>query len=761
MTATVPSAISLTNSCHDRAAWSFGAILPGSATTTATGANVCRFTWSSSNDSSMLRIHQADRTGAAMVGDATTRTNVWGAGAPIDFAGAGSTFLGMTEWDGAPLYQSIDSGASMDMIGEPGDYSTIGVASSTVAWRAGFDGVQISTNANAATPTWNSVPTPAPGCIWPGEVDALSASTAWMVCDGKGYRTVDGGTNWSATAGEIASNASSIEAIDATTAFSVGWGTITRSNDANVTWSSAMTGINVGSWMAQVSASPQTPGVVWSVDTSGSVYRSTNSGTNWAATAGQPQPFEALVIEAVNDSSAIVGGSDGIVYRTTDTGATWTRLRIPSNGALRDIVALDANHLLFAGVTGATYSTTDGGTTWLNGVAARDAASDTAAIDVDTIATTDGYGRIQLSHDGGASWDAIDTGLAPRAVRGVAIHGSGQNDGSEMIIAVGDSGSIVTSFDGGSSWTVRSSGTTQDLWDVDLRSDGVAIAVGGGGTILRSTDWGSTWSSVGAAAATLHAVALKPGGHAVAVGEGGLVRSSSDSGLSWTTRASTTTADLVDLAMPSEEVAYASGYEVLVKTTDSGATWSAITTMAAGGVWGTSRVAAPTEDSVWVFQSFTGGWTPSWVARSRDGGVTWELPLASYSPGTLSPIALDSGTVLVPGEGGNLRRIDVGEEIADYTAGAWAGATARFGVCLQALGGSATPGALGVDGDGTCTISDADPWSAVPTAPVKVGQVASAGTGSADLVFGMRADNTVTPGNYSAGIVVTALAPNA
>jgi len=61
---------------------------------------------------------------------------------------------------------------------------------------------------------------------------------------------------------------------------------------------------------------------------------------------------------------------------------------------------------------------------------------------------------------------------------------------------VGDYGTIVRTTDGGNSWTVQASGTTQDLWAVSFTDANNGTAVGGtigGSTILRTTDGGDTW----------------------------------------------------------------------------------------------------------------------------------------------------------------------------------------------------------------------------------------------------------------------------
>lgn len=64
VSATVPSATSLsTGGCPTGSATQLGIVLPGSSTVTSAD---CSVTFGSSNDSSMLRIHQADREGFAM-----------------------------------------------------------------------------------------------------------------------------------------------------------------------------------------------------------------------------------------------------------------------------------------------------------------------------------------------------------------------------------------------------------------------------------------------------------------------------------------------------------------------------------------------------------------------------------------------------------------------------------------------------------------------------------------------------------------------
>ena len=63
-------------------------------------------------------------------------------------------------------------------------------------------------------------------------------------------------------------------------------------------------------------------------------------------------------------------------------------------------------------------------------------------------------------------------------------------------VAVGDSGVILRSTNGGRTWRRQPSGTPNFLFGVACAGPSTCFAVGPRGTILRSTDGGRTWRSV-------------------------------------------------------------------------------------------------------------------------------------------------------------------------------------------------------------------------------------------------------------------------
>ena len=65
---------------------------------------------------------------------------------------------------------------------------------------------------------------------------------------------------------------------------------------------------------------------------------------------------------------------------------------------------------------------------------------------------------------------------------------------ASTVVAVGDGGIILRSSDGGATWTLQSSGTTNALAGVSFVDADTGSAVGQGGTILRTTNGGATWT---------------------------------------------------------------------------------------------------------------------------------------------------------------------------------------------------------------------------------------------------------------------------
>ena len=141
--------------------------------------------------------------------------------------------------------------------------------------------------------------------------------------------------------------------------------------------------------------------------------------------------------------------------------------------------------------------------------------------------------------------------------------------------AVGISGTVVASSPAtGGHWQTQSSGTTQNLTNVDCVSAGVCVAVGTGGTIRRTTNAGQSWSPAPiTTTANLGVLNCLPDGTCYTYDTNGNLFKSSDSGASW---ASTyyTSSTPTGLSCPDAANCYLLSGGGFSKTTDGGQTWA-------------------------------------------------------------------------------------------------------------------------------------------------------------------------------------------
>jgi photosystem II stability/assembly factor-like uncharacterized protein len=139
--------------------------------------------------------------------------------------------------------------------------------------------------------------------------------------------------------------------------------------------------------------------------------------------------------------------------------------------------------LVLAGATAAraalTWTPTQVGSSQLRAVTCKD---------VNRCWAVGQTGTILATTDGGGHWQS-QLSLTPSTLNGVSCQST------TRCWAVGDNGTIVTTTDGGASWSAQFTGTTARLAAVFCTSvDPKCVAVGTGGTILVTTSGG--WSRV-------------------------------------------------------------------------------------------------------------------------------------------------------------------------------------------------------------------------------------------------------------------------
>lgn len=273
-----------------------------------------------------------------------------------------------------------------------------------------------------------------------------------------------------------------------------------------------------GSSTALFSVKAVSATVVWACGSAGTVWRTTNGGSNWSRVPIPATTLNCYSIDAISANIAWVvavnpTGNTSQLYKTTDGGLTWTsKVSSTTSGTFYNAVRFfDANTGVLTGDVEngyfVIYTTTDGGERWVR----------TASVNIPPPASTGEFGLTDcLAISGKSVWfgtgnpsgatvstrvfRSTDQGLTWRA-SGV-ISGLGNaitslefvNESNGLLI--GENGTVMRTRDGGATWTdSRVTGLSSGS-GLEFATPTSVFAVGTGGSIVYlSTDFGSTWSS--------------------------------------------------------------------------------------------------------------------------------------------------------------------------------------------------------------------------------------------------------------------------
>jgi len=144
-------------------------------------------------------------------------------------------------------------------------------------------------------------------------------------------------------------------------------------------------------------------------------------------------------------------------------------------------------------------------------------------------------------------------------------------------IAVGDSGTILRTTNGGLNWIAATSGTTANLYGVNMPGTNTGFAVGAGGVVVKTTT-GTSWSAVtSGTSANLYATYWSSNTNGWVLGAGGVILKSTN-GTSFTAQTSGTTQDLNAAFFSSANNGNAAGNNgVILRTVNGGTNWTAQT----------------------------------------------------------------------------------------------------------------------------------------------------------------------------------------
>lgn len=429
----------------------------------------------------------------------------------------------------------------------------------------------------------------------------------------------------------------------------------------------------------------------WVCGELGSLFRTSNSGTTWTKIT-LPGITSALnSIHFFSSTHGWICGDQGTILATIDGGITWQQQNSGGTGNLHSIHALSQTHVVATGATWDYVVTTDGGNTWTytEGFAPENHHSIFFSNAVNGVLVGD-FGKIQYSDNGGIFWNnAISNPLNAVSFLSVTMF-------QQKAWAVGASGSIVFSSDGGANWVQQTSTTNLTLRSVFAVNDQVLFAVGDDGIILKTSNGGNVWTRTTIPANSAFESTAFGGGNKVwacgsnglilqssnaglfweqqtsgvsellrkiyflnnglngwAVGDQGRIVTTSNGGTNWSTQNSGTLNSLLDIYFFDAQNGWAVGTNrTLLRTTNGGSAWSSINV-------------TPFDPAVAIrsvfFRTALNGWLVTQggrLARTIDGGLTWtDVTPISFIQEDLNSIYFESNLEgWVSGNGGTIMK---------------------------------------------------------------------------------------------------------
>ncbi|KAF0139185.1 MAG: hypothetical protein FD122_3447 [Stygiobacter sp.] len=182
-------------------------------------------------------------------------------------------------------------------------------------------------------------------------------------------------------------------------------------------------------------------------------------------------------------------------------------------------------------------------------------------------------GKIIYTTNGGANWGTQTSGVTNQ-LNSVSFSGSLNG------LIAGSGGKILMTSDGGLIWQTMNSGTTVDLFGVYSVSTTTAIAVGDNGKIIKTIDGGFTWTSkVSGTTDVLWSVFFTDANTGWAVGGNyafgrSTILKTINGGESWTAQTSPTTLWLYSVSFSDSQNGWAVGPNgTIIATTNGGTNW--------------------------------------------------------------------------------------------------------------------------------------------------------------------------------------------
>lgn len=485
-------------------------------------------------------------------------------------------------------------------------------------------------------------------------IDPVDTNVLYVGLGGSTWKTTNGGGLWTM----ISSNGASLFAIDPKNPAILYLGTgsaLYRSTNGGgeftqLAWPSP--------FITDLALDFDTPSTLYASSgdaTAGGVYKSTDSGASWTKVSASisTTSIYTLAIDPKNSAKIWAGTAGAGVWLSTDRGATWTKKSgasgLPDGGNWQTASVSKAGNAVYVGANIGAYVTTNDGASWTPVTAPGDGFTTVIAAhpaEPSTVFLGADYG-VYRSTNTGATWALRMSGYGSFEAAGLAT------DPINPRIAYGWSSiGLYRTADGGGSWARAGNKQYVNALAIDPATPSV-LYIHHQGTYQKSTDSGTNWTvypKTGAPSDTPNFLAHDPVkastlyagyySNGLYVSTNGGTWTPLNSGLPASARVNGLAFDAVTPATMYAAV----GNGGIYKSSSGGSSWNAMNT----GLTSTNATAiVSVASSPSTLYALVGGK----LVKSTDGAASWSNAPGATTFSNLTSLVADAtgGNVIVAG----------------------------------------------------------------------------------------------------------------
>jgi photosystem II stability/assembly factor-like uncharacterized protein len=511
-------------------------------------------------------------------------------------------------------------------------------------------------------------------------IDPQNPATIYTSVAGYIFKSLDAGATWNQVAGWSGLRILAIDLRNQGTFYVSGGagrpGVVLKSSDGGATWQVVNVGTRIDGPPVLLAIDPHNADTMYAAGLAGpnptvAVFKSTNGGATWSAIASgiSDSGVSGLVIDPKNTSTLYITTVPGVV-KSTDGGRNWNMMNSGLSACCRGPVVIDPQNpaTLYTGrIDGLIYKSTNGGRSWTA------LTLHAGALTIDPQNSNTLYaGTISgasKSTDGGATWTAINSGLRTIPVGSALI----DSQNPDTLYAVGGINGTSKSGDAGQTWGAIFPGiimaidpqTPSNLYGAMRWSDENCRASSG---VFKSGDAGMNWVDTGFRDC-FYAVIVDPQNPTnvyAATYLNGVVKSI-DAGGSWNPvnagLPARQSVSALGIDPQNPQILYAVAYLTLFKSTDGGMSWNSTGLKVTKEPLSAVVIDPLNTNTIYAVDSSV----PDGLWKSVDGGASWQnlspSPEGAVTP-TVYAIAVspkNPGTLYVGTNRGVITSTDGGE----------------------------------------------------------------------------------------------------